>query len=371
METMTGLRPALMVKALMQTIRSNRPAFIWGPPGIGKSDIVRHIAYNHVKGKGAAIDLRLALMDPTDIRGIPFYNGKTNQMEWAQPTDLPSQVFAADFDTVILFLDEMNSAPPSTQAAAYQLVLDGKIGTYTLPDNCRIIAAGNRETDKGVTYKMPSPLANRFVHLELAVHFDDWLEWSFDNCIDSDVIGFLKYSQTSLYDFNPKTSSKAFATPRSWKFVSDLMKDSQDLPEDVINALVGGTVGEGLAMSFAAHRRLRAKLPNPSEILAGTVDELQTNEISSMYSLAINLCYQIKMLHGSAKTEEDTETFNAACNNFFNFILKNFGDELCVLTVQLALQKYKIPFSQAVVPGYGEFYKKYSKIIIAANSDDN
>ena len=144
---------------------AKQPVFLWGAPGIGKSEVIDQITES--LGNSLMIDMRLALMEPTDLRGYPFRNPETNQMEWAPPADLPSQELADQYDFIVLFLDELNSAPPSVQAAAYQLVLNGRIGQYKLPDNVRIVAAGNRETDRGVTYRMPAPLANRFRHLNM------------------------------------------------------------------------------------------------------------------------------------------------------------------------------------------------------------
>ena len=144
--------------------------------------------------------------------------------------ELPNAELAKKHKHIILFLDEMNSAAPAVQAAAYQLILNRKVGQYTLPDNVLIVAAGNREADKGVTYRMPAPLANRFVHLELRVDFDDWFAWAVapQNNIHSDVVGYLTFAKKDLYDFDPKSPSRSFATPRSWSFVSELLEDDDD-----------------------------------------------------------------------------------------------------------------------------------------------
>jgi MoxR-like ATPase len=123
---------------------------------------------------GRLYDLRLALMDPSDIKGVLYYNTEMHTATWSAPPDLPTKEEAAKYPVVVLFLDEMNSAPPATQAAAYQLVLNRKVGTYELPDNAVIVAAGNRDTDRGVTYRMPAPLANRFIHLTLRPDFETW-----------------------------------------------------------------------------------------------------------------------------------------------------------------------------------------------------
>ena len=158
METLQ-VRPAEVKPIILRSMKANRPIFIWGAPGIGKSELVQGIVDSGELGNAFMIDLRLALMEPTDLRGYPFRNPETNTMEWAPAADLPTEELAKEFDTIVLFLDELNSAPPSVQAAAYQLVLNKKIGQYNLPNNVRIVAAGNRETDRGVTFRMPSPLA--------------------------------------------------------------------------------------------------------------------------------------------------------------------------------------------------------------------
>ena len=158
-------------KSLLKAFQVKRPLFLWGPPGIGKSELVEGIT-NELGG--LMIDLRLGQMEPTDIRGIPFYNKETNTMEYAAPGDLPDEETASQYPIVVLFLDEMNSAPASVQSAAYQLILNRRVGKYRLPDNVVMVAAGNRESDKGVTYRMPTPLANRFIHQEMKVDFASW-----------------------------------------------------------------------------------------------------------------------------------------------------------------------------------------------------
>ena len=167
-------------------MKKQRPIFIWGPPGIGKSDIVSQITNTFEDSK--LIDIRLSLWDPTDIKGMPYYAANDNTMKWAPPMELPDAAMAKKYKTIVLFLDEMNSAAPAVQAAAYQLILNRRVGTYVLPDNVLIVAAGNRDADKGVTYRMPAPLANRFVHLELKVDFDDWFQWATENKIHTDCL---------------------------------------------------------------------------------------------------------------------------------------------------------------------------------------
>jgi len=333
-----------------------RPVFIWGPPGIGKSDVVHQIGNDigaHV------IDVRLSLWEPTDIKGIPYYDSNANKMTWAPPIELPDADMAAEHDKIILFLDELNSAAPAVQAAAYQLILNRRVGTYVLPDNVVIVAAGNRDSDKGVVYRMPSPLANRFVHLELAVGFDDWFDWAVTNKIHKDVVGFLQFSKKDLYDFDPKSSSRSFATPRSWSFVSELLEDEID--EDSMMDLVSGCIGEGLAIKFQAHRKIASTLPNPTEILEGKVTEMTSKEISAMYSLTVSLCYELKEAN-----DKNDKKFNTKVDNFLSFMMNNYEPELVVMGVKLALTTYQLPVDPDELDNFDEFHEKYGKIITKA-----
>lgn len=344
-------------KALRRAFKVRRPVFLWGAPGVGKSDIIKQLGEEL---NAPVIDIRLSLWEPTDIKGIPFFNPSTHAMEWAPPMELPNQELAKQHELIILFLDEMNSAAPSVQAAAYQLVLNRRVGTYQLPDNVLIVAAGNRDSDKGVTYRMPSPLANRFIHIEMRVDWDDYFEWATKNMINKDVIGFLSFSKNDLYDFDPKSSSKAFATPRSWTFVSDLLFDEYEDPETLTD-LVAGSIGEGLAIKFMAYRKLADELPKPIDILKGSVLKLNSKEISTMYSLAISLCYELK----EANNNNDPN-WDIYVNNYFKFVMENFEVELVILGVQLALHNYQLPFNPEKIADFDKFNKKYGKFVAAS-----
>jgi hypothetical protein len=342
--------------SILRAFKKKRPLFLWGPPGIGKSDIITQIG---AQLDALVIDIRLSLWEPTDIKGIPYYAANDNKMMWAAPAELPTAEMAKKHKNIILFLDEMNSAAPAVQAAAYQLILNRRVGQYELPDNVLIVAAGNRESDKGVTYRMPAPLANRFVHLELAVDFDDWFEWAVNNEIHTDVVGYLTFAKKDLYDFDPKSPSRSFATPRSWSFVSELLEDDDD--ENTTTDLVSGAVGEGLAVKFMAHRKVASKLPNPTDILTGKVKEMATKEISAMYSLTVSLCYELK-----EACDKGDKKFDDKVNNFLRFAMDNFDTELVVMGIKLALTQYQLPIDPDEVECFDEFHDRFGKYIKAA-----
>ena len=349
-------------RSLLKAFKHQRPLFLWGPPGIGKSELVADIT---AELGGYMIDLRLGQMEPTDIRGIPFYNKDSGKMDWAEPVDLPSAELASQYPVVVLFLDEMNSAAPSVQSAAYQLILNRRVGKYVLPKNVVMVAAGNRESDKGVTYRMPTPLANRFIHQEMKVDFSSWQEWAVNHKIHKDVVGYIGFAKNDLYDFDAKSASRAFATPRSWSFVSQIL-DDEDSDDDTTMNLIAGTVGEGLAVKFMAHRKVASRMPKPEEILSGKVTTLDVKEVSAMYSLVISMCYELK----DAITEKkvDDKKFHEMADNFFGYMMTNFETELVVMGARIALTTYNLPFQPTKLKNFDKFHQKYGKYILQASA---
>jgi len=348
-------------KSILRAFDKQRPIFLWGPPGIGKSELVESIAEEL---GGYMIDLRLGQMEPTDIRGIPFYNKDSGKMDWAPPIEMPDEELASQYPLIVLFLDEMNSAPASVQSAAYQLILNRRIGKYKLPANVRIVAAGNRESDKGVTFRMPMPLANRFVHQEMRVDFPSWQEWAVEHKINKDVVGYLSFAKQDLNDFDAKSSSRAYATPRTWTFVSELL-DDDNLDEETAMNLIAGTIGEGLAVKFMAHRKIASKMPNPADILKGKVTTLDVKEVSAMYSLVISMCYELK---DAVEKKVDSKDFHAMADNFLKYMMDNFETELVVLGARIALTTYNLPMLPTKLKNFDAFHTKYGKYILQASA---
>lgn len=347
-------------KLIKKCFEKKQPLFLWGPPGIGKSDVINGIA---TEMGGIAIDIRLAQCEPTDLRGIPYLDKETNTMNWARPVDLPSHEEASKHPVVVLFLDELNSAPSSIQAAAYQLVLNRRIGIYEAPENVVIVAAGNRDSDKGVTFRMPSPLANRFTHFELKADYESWEIWATENRIHKDIVGYLGFAKQDLYDFDSRTSEKAFPTPRSWSFVNKFLDDNTS--DDELLPLVAGCVGQGTAIKFMAHRKVAGKMPNPSDILDGKVDKLETEEISAMYSLTVAMCYELTDRLEKAGGKPD-DKWHESANNFFKFMMGNFTKELNIMGARNALNNHRLPMLPGKISSFDKFHKEYGKYITRA-----
>jgi hypothetical protein len=204
------------------------------------------------------IDLRASLLDPTDLRGIPAIIDQ--KAVWCPPGFLPQ----AKSKPGVLFLDEINAAPPMVQASLYQLVLDRKVGEYMLPDGWWIVAAGNRQKDRAVTFRMSSALSNRFVHLELDVDVSDWRTWALKNNIHPMVTAFIGYKPGLLRE--DPSESAAFPTPRAWEILSDVIKKFGGIKE--CSDIVSGIVGQGAATEFAAFVKRALNMSQIEEIVA-------------------------------------------------------------------------------------------------------
>ncbi|MHA1569259.1 MAG: AAA family ATPase [Alphaproteobacteria bacterium] len=279
------MRPAHLTTVLDKEFSStleghHTPVMLWGPPGVGKSQIIAQVAQRH---EVPLIDIRLSQMEPSDLRGIPFRNGDI--VEWAVPAMLPDA--RRHGEAGILFLDEITSAPPSVSAAAYQLILDRRLGEYRIPDGWAIFAAGNRQGDRGVTYTMPAPLANRFSHFEFEVNLDDWVAWAYQNGIDDRIIAFVRFRPELLFEFDPAHNPVAFPSPRSWEFAHRALQKFEhdnDLRLGAMQACVGPAAGIELN-AFIANLD---QLPDINAILRG--EKVQApKEIDLQYAVAASL----------------------------------------------------------------------------------
>jgi len=280
-------------RLIKRAYNTKTPLFIWGTTGIGKSNSVRDTAKEIATEEKAEFvencnnkdkefglgDIRISQLEPSDLRGLPIQDKDKNSTSWLPPSWLPRNPESKG----ILFFDELNLSPPSIQATAYQLILDRKIGEYSLPKGWVIVSAGNRIEDGCNVFSMSSALCNRFIHTELGIpDKDEWFNWGVKNDIDSRVIAFLQFKPSALFNYDSKTKDKAFPTPRSWEVTSRLIKDVKDSKELMI--LISSAVGEATATEFLAFLRLQSKI-NIKEILNKPESVKKITEIDLKYVL--------------------------------------------------------------------------------------
>ena len=279
------MRPAHLLTVLGIEFQStldghHTPVMLWGPPGIGKSQMVAQVAEEQ---NVEVIDIRLSQMEPSDLRGIPFRI--EDRVEWAVPSMLPDS--KRHGVQGILFLDEITSAPPSVSAAAYQLILDRRLGDYRVPDGWAIFAAGNRQGDRGVTYSMPAPLANRFSHYEVDTHLDDWVAWAFSNGIDERIIAFVRFRPELLFDFDPAHNPVAFPSPRSWEYSHRALKKFMGTPDLLLGSLQA-CVGQAAGIELKAFIDNLENMPDLEAIVRGEKASVP-KEIDLQYAVATAL----------------------------------------------------------------------------------
>lgn len=253
---MPAFKPTKLLDAIIWSITKQRPIFIEGERGTGKSQIVGQATQQ--LGRKLR-DYRLAQMDATDIKGVPHVNGD-GRSHWAPPDWLPSD---PDCDDVI-FLDEINRGALLVQNSALQLVLDRRIGDYVLPPNVAILAAGNPDSYRGVV-KMSEALANRFVHCELTVDVNDWSGWALDHDILPELIAFIRFRPNLLNAYDRSSTEKASPSPRSWEFINEILGSKLD-PEIELG-LCEGAVGSGAAGELAGFLQVYRQLPSLDGIL--------------------------------------------------------------------------------------------------------
>lgn len=294
------MRPAQLLAVLDREFTSTRsghhtPAMVWGPPGVGKSQMVAQVAARH---RVPVIDVRLSQMEPTDLRGIPFR--VEDKVEWAVPSMLPDA--ERHGPEGILFLDEITSAPPTVSAAAYQLILDRRLGEYHVPDGWAIFAAGNRQGDRGVTYSMPAPLANRFSHFEVETNLDDWVSWAYSNGIDDRLIAFLRFRPELLFDFDPAHNPVAFPSPRSWEFAHRALHKFFER-EDLLLGTLQACVGPAAGIEIKAFVDNLDHLPDIDAILRGEEVPVPA-EIDLQYAVASALVGRARRAKANGQANE-------------------------------------------------------------------
>lgn len=304
-----SVRPSEVTRCLASLIPTRRPIYLWGPPGIGKSSVVRHAATSLDL---CLVDVRATLLDPVDLRGLPRLDG--DQAVWCPPAFLPRA------GEGVLFLDELAQAAPLVQAACLQLTLDRRIGEYELPEGWSIVAASNRSEDRAGTHRLISPLLNRFVHLDLDVSSEDWQAWAVGSGIVPEVRAFLNYRPALLSQFDVASNPRAFATPRSWQFVSDVI---QRTPNELLHPVLAGCVGDGPAAEFLGFLRLYRELPDLDQVLAKPDNSPVPREPAVLYALVGALVERCR----STKT---------VLSNFITYVLR-LPEEFTMLAIRDAV----------------------------------
>ncbi|MBI1396356.1 MAG: AAA domain-containing protein [Betaproteobacteria bacterium] len=345
------MRPAHVAAVLAREFETaseglHTPVMLWGPPGVGKSDIVRDLAA--AAGVGL-VDLRLSQLEPTDLRGIPFREGRV--VEWSVPTMLPEATRHGERG--ILFLDEINAAAPTVAAAAYQLILDRRLGDYAVPPAWVIFAAGNRQGDRGVTYAMPAPLANRFTHYELEPDIDDWVAWAHSAGVDARVIAFLRFRPERLFDFDPSRTPIAFPSPRTWEYAHRAIAKFGERPDLLLEGLQA-CVGQVAGAELKAFMDHMARLPDVDAILRGEAQPMPET-VDLQYGVASAL---VRRITRALRPHEQRD----ACVRVLDYARRFPQREMGVMLVADLQRAIGRPLID--VPQFGEWAESLGELVV-------
>ena len=305
-------------KIVKGAVKAQIPVMLWGPPGIGKSSIIHQIASENNQ---AVVDLRLAQLEPTDLRGVPMPNRDTGRAEWYLPafwpasakTDTTRDVLKEDGTTEkvavkagdcvdgpgIIFLDEIEKAPISVKNASLQLVLDRMVGSYKLPNDWAIVCAGNREEDGCFSQPLGAALSNRMIHLEVEPDVEAWAAWARDgDRVVDDIIGFLHFKPELLYK---QTEEHAFPTPRSWVIGSNMIKSVKSNRDQ--KDLLAAAVGRGAAQEYTVWANVY-KSVDPEAVLNGQLPDFSKADQSFKYAVTLAVAFHLKKRKGGIKKVE-------------------------------------------------------------------
>lgn len=268
-------------------VRHRRPLMVWGPMGVGKTEAVEQSAVEH---NASLVDVRLSQYESVDFRGIPdIADGAT---VWNMPATLPfkgNARFNEDEGLIFLFLDEINSGHPSVLAVCYQLLNQRRVGEHQLMDNVVILAAGNRDSDRGVTNRMPAPLLDRLIQCEVVADIKPWTAWAQRSGKVPPVgIAYLNFQPEQLHTFDPSSAEKTFASPRSWEYAFEFYSD-KEMPEDTRMASMSGAVGESWVIQFTAFSEMYGSLPAIGEIIANPDTIALPTEMDRRYAMAVHI----------------------------------------------------------------------------------
>lgn len=345
--------PSQVAEALNLLIDLRRPVFIWGAPGVGKSEVVAQVA----AARGMMMrDVRLGLCDPTDIKGFPVPDLAQQLMRWLPANFLPPMMIektvttgrgktaktttelVPNDTTGILFLDEMNQAPPMVQTASYSLVLDRRIGDYVLPEGWVIVAAGNREGDRGNVQRQPTPLSLRFTHIDMEVCPKEWSEWATNKKVHYKTVAFLRLRPELLHDFD--ATKRSSPNPRGWVTASEYT----DMPPSTRMNLIGGTVGESSTTEYLNFLDVYGQVPS--------IDEVRMNPDKTPIPEKMNARFAISSALSAHATPENFDSFMQYMGRFDTEWLVSFTRDAMVrnpnVTKTKAFQNFAIKNSNVL-----------------------
>lgn len=290
--SMFPLPPSEIKKKVIRCLGAGIVPLVRSSPGLGKSSIFQQIAKDF---NLEYIDIRLSQAVPEDLMGLPMKDLERKVAEFI-PFDMfpiATTPLPPDKNGWLLALDEFNSGTKSIQAAAYKLVLDRYAGMHKLNENVFVVAAGNLETDRAIVNPIGTAMKSRMAHYFMKPNLREWMDYAIKAEFDHRVLGFLEMmGESKLHHFNPDADDHTFPCPRTWEFVSKLIKDQPT--EECDTPLIAGVIGDGTAVEFVTYIEEYDKLPSYTKLLTNGDTTPVPDNPSTRYALTTMMLDRFK-----------------------------------------------------------------------------
>jgi len=265
-------------------VKADIPVFIHGLTGDGKSDRVKEI-------DPQVLDIELVNETPETINGRAVYNETNDEIIDIKPVWLVKlERLCEDGELHILFFDELTNATKQTQAVIFKIVLERFVNNrWPLPENARIVAAGNDRAESSVSHDLAEPLFGRFAHVYIRTTVENWMPWAVRKRINPYVMEFL--ANNDLYLRTDYTGTEGYADPRRWEMVSRVL-DSSGNDFALIEPIVGRDTADAFIRFFRAQEEM-AGIGNYTD------EEIAHMTVSRKYQIAQQCLYA-----AAAKPEE-------------------------------------------------------------------
>ena len=273
------ITPSQMREEIIETISVGLVPYFKSAPGIGKSATMHDVAK---MGNLMPIDVRLSQYAPEDLNGLPRVTGSKAQFVPFDTFPIESDPLPEGYDGWLILFDEISSAHKQVQVAAYKIVFDKMVGNHKLHPKVAMVCAGNRICDKAVAVQMSTALRSRLIHYTVESDLKDFMGYAISVGIDHRILGYLNYLPSKLMNFNPDLDEETFACPRTWEFLSLLIKDREITSK--MGPRIAGTIGSGTAIEFMTFVKEYSRIPQIHTIIADPDKAIVPTELSTKYA---------------------------------------------------------------------------------------
>lgn len=341
---------------------------LWGTFGIGKTQIVHQVAKELstlINKKVNVLVINMAIRSPIEIGGVPAISEDKKYFSFLPPEFIHT-INQSD-EIPLLFFDEINTAPPSTQVMGYRVALDRYIGDFPLVnkhgEKALVVLAGNRAQDKGATYEMPFPLLNRCSHIEVETNVKDFTIEAIRRGFEPSIIAFLNTNELYLHvdtmalmkekNNKPVSGEPAKPSPRTWEMVDTYIKNCRKYNLPMTKDGIAGLVGLSTTEVFYVYNEVHEKMPDIDKILLEGIDfkiegsnDEKYQDIDFVYFFLYSLTSKyvsmflnkreekLKKSTDSKSNEKLMSDFTPISYNFFKALSK-LKDEIKMLAFQI------------------------------------